>query len=165
MVKEKEANNTIGWKAVRKGWEYNIWQEVGNRGGLCEAQEILLLENEGEKKAPIEAYVQLYRELMEKQVPIANVFDRFAIKVKASRKKEGVKDYILERFDEYEMEQVGEDEETIYFEKDITTAEQLEKITIGWKEDTFSFEMFFTEKEVLTSDVDRRNKDGQSLSA
>ena len=63
LVKE-EVNNGIQWKPLVKGWEYSLWYDIGERGGLAEAEELLIQVDGNIQAIKIEDYVALYKKLL-----------------------------------------------------------------------------------------------------
>ncbi|PLS19469.1 hypothetical protein CVD28_03370 [Bacillus sp. M6-12] len=147
LVQEKKEGK-VCWIPLTKGWDYQLWYHIGERGGLAEAEELFLHENGEAKKVTIEEYVKSCRETLNKAIPAETIFNRFDIQVTASRKKDLKRDYIIQTIEkEYGLEKVKEDEERIYYEKTITTSEELEKITINWIDKEHEVYMSITEKQ------------------
>lgn len=146
LVQEKE-NNQVSWRPLSKGWEYQLWYQFGERGGLAEANEILLHDNGEDKAVTIEEYVKSCRDTLDKAISADTIFERFTVKAIASRKKEIKNKYVVETLEkDYELKKIEEDEERIYYEKQIETVEQLEKIAVHWVEKEHEVQMVFTEK-------------------
>lgn len=144
------------WREASRGWEYQNWYVICKRGGMAEAQEIVLLYNNKEKTLTIEEYVERYRKLIAERKPIEELFDRFTVKAKAWRNKEILNSeyyskYIPKKYEklekEYQMVKVDETEEALYYEMDILNIAALMEVNeeSGFKE--FGISLYFEEKE------------------
>lgn len=142
-------NGVAVWKPISKCWEYSLWYGIGERGGLAEAGELLILEDNKEKKIKIEDYISIYRkEIDTNQLPIEEIFKKFKIKAIAWKSKsldDYDQKYMSKQFrDDYELTQVKEDDFKIYYEGVVTSEEVLSKIPLEYiKENRWEIKLIF----------------------
>ncbi|MED4404096.1 hypothetical protein [Metabacillus fastidiosus] len=74
-----------GWETVAKGWAYNHWGKIGERGGLAEAGELRF---EGKLKTSIETYIETYRMLFKTISSIRELFEDFQVKASIYMKED-----------------------------------------------------------------------------
>lgn len=65
-----------GWEMLARGWQYNHWYSIGERGGLAEAGEIKL---DGRFKTTIEQYIEVYRQLFDNIEDLQYLFNNFDV--------------------------------------------------------------------------------------
>ncbi|MCA1064825.1 hypothetical protein LCL98_15385 [Rossellomorea aquimaris] len=75
LVNEGESEDNTKWKVLTKGWDYNLWCEIGERAGRAEAREITIPGS----TISIENYISKYKKLIKKPIGISKLFDLFTI--------------------------------------------------------------------------------------
>jgi hypothetical protein len=146
LAKERKEDVST-WTPIAKGWDYQLWYGIGERGGLAEAEELSVVKDGKEQTVSIEEYIKLCRESLANTLPAEDIFKRFNVHVFGLRKKEMESAYIIKSIEqEYKLEKVNEDAEHIYYEKSITTAEYLLKIPLHWESKEHNIRTVFTEK-------------------
>ena len=146
IVKEQEGDN-VQWRPLAKGWEYNLWYSIGERGGLAEAEEIVVLE-EGEVKAvKIEDYISIYQQALKNTMPISKALELFTITLNASRKKECSDNYVVSMLEEkYQMTKTHEDSEQYYYTKSIESVDDLANVGIDYSGKEHELKLVFESK-------------------
>lgn len=151
LIKDTVGNEPK-WYLASRGWEYSLWYTICKRGGLAEAQELTVLINNKETVMSIEEYVKRYRKLIAAAKPSNEIFDKFNVAAKAWHNKSIQHDYYKEKIPnkymkEHKMDIVKETENAIYYEKLITSEEELYNIYQDEVHDEFELVLEFTEKE------------------
>lgn len=147
FIKEQSDGETR-W-IIKKGWEYSLWYTIGERAGMAEAEEILMWDNGEARYISIEEYVRFYRQVIQNAISAYHLFDQFSVKLKGWRDKENCADYMIKKIEkDYRLPPIKEEDGRIYYEKDITTIEDLMMLPFesGYKQE-FQIYMEFTEKE------------------
>ena len=145
LVKE-QSDEGVKWIPLAKGWEYQLWHSIGERGGMAEAEEILLLQEGKVQNCTIEEYVRRFRRTLENSVSAANIFERFTIKVNAWRDIEGCDEFYIKKLEkDYKLPVFKEENSRIFYEKDITSLEELKELPIRWEDKKYGLQMEFIE--------------------
>lgn len=146
LIKENTGDE-VRWRPLAKGWEYNLWYCIGERGGLAEAEEISIVEDGKEKNITIEEYVALYQNALENVIPVRKAMEQFSIQLHASRTKECSDKYAIKVLEEkYKMTRTHEDNERYYYKKDIDSIEDLANVGIDYDGKEHSLRLLFEEK-------------------
>ena len=64
------------WKFQRFGWEYQLWYDIGERGGLIEAKELTFTPGGNDT---FEKYIAYYRLLITNSLSIEELFKEFSV--------------------------------------------------------------------------------------
>lgn len=148
LVKEQEGD-AVRWKPVAKGWEYNLWHSIGERGGLAEAEELLVVQGGQAETMKIEDYVALYQKELNQAVPSDKALERFNIELKASLKKSCDDKYVKKIIhQDYNMELTHEDGEFFYYKKTIETVGDFFNVGIDYDGKEHTLRLMFTERAV-----------------
>lgn len=130
LIVKELVNGEEKWRVLSKGAEYSHWYEIGERGGLAEAEELLVLKDGKAMSIKIEDYVALYRSEIKNAVPIEEAFNSFVIHVSAMRKID-CDDYIVKKIEEtYAMDEVTKGVEHVYYFKEIKSIDELIKVNM-----------------------------------
>ena len=144
LVQEQQADDTR-WRPLVKGWAYQLWIEIGKRGGLCEARELQMLKAGRPAFVPIEDYVALYRQFMtHEEQPIEAIFDRFAVRIDAWRKKAPRQQWTPDFEATYHLAATREDADTVYYQHAITSVEQLTALPVMRSDEDYAIQLVFT---------------------
>lgn len=141
LVKERQGD-TIRFVPLCKGWLYTLYSEIGTRGGLAEAGELLV----GGEKVSIEQYIDLSRAAIAAAQPIKTLFERFSVTARAWKKADA-KDWIVKTIEQdMRLPVVDTDPEgTVRYQKRVTTGSEVALIYADAKNDTHAIWMEFEE--------------------
>jgi len=108
------------WELITYGWEYQLWEKIGERAGYTEGGSLQRANGFGTKSFSIEDYIALYRRAIKNAAPLEKIFDFFsAIDFTIERKKVIQSEYdaekINEAFKKYRFRYVGRS----YYHEDI----------------------------------------------
>ena len=144
LVQEQQEDGAC-WRPLVKGWAYQLWIEVGRRGGLCEARELQMLKAGRPAFIPIEDYVALYRQIMaQEELPIEAIFDRFAVRIDAWRKKAPRQQWTPDFEATYHLTATREDADTVYYQQALTAVEQLAALPVMRDDEDYAIHLAFT---------------------
>ena len=74
------------WGFISYGWEYQLWQELGERAGSCEGGSLQRAKGFEYANISIEDYIALYRKAIKNAKPIENLIKDFEITFKITKK-------------------------------------------------------------------------------
>lgn len=147
LVKEQEGE-VIQWKPIAKGWEYSLWHSIGERGGLAEAEELLVMQEDKVATMKIEDYVALYQKELTRPTPAEQALERFSIELRATMKKSCENKYAKKAIHEdYNMELTDEDEGSYYYKKTVETVADFSNVAFDYDGVEHSFSLLFLEKQ------------------
>lgn len=148
---------------VFKGWNYNIWPSIGERGAMCEVGELLIRTSDDDIKFSIEEYVKIYRDAFKNEKPIEKIFEDYNIKAIARRSTiyDTENNYYIKKYiTEGKMHETTKRDVLIFYEKTISTIEELKLFPLKIDEKGFCFNLEFSKKINLQQslEIDKNKK-------
>ena len=160
------------WYLEAFGWEYVLWERIGERAGATMGGSLQMANGFGSKWIDIEDYIKIYKKAIKEAKPIVQIFRDFAqisiyIEIRGDKEKHPTIDMIK---DEYERERLKKylekynlslERETDYYgeklaiRREIVTVQQLlDAIEHRMSYDgRRCFDILFTEKERETFSI------------
>lgn len=104
------------WHFITTGWEYCLWEKIGERSGYCEGGSIQRAKGFEADYISIEDYIALYRKAIKNAKPLNKILEDFNIEVIIELKDGiGLNKYKKNNYQYFELESIQQYKEKYNF--------------------------------------------------